>query len=286
MATGSFAVRLSVAAIVLCGAAAGLAVYGLKQRAAAATEGATLALYQAAADGAPLTISGQATAAEGEIQRAFARGRFDPARQVLVPHQLADGRQGYDIWISLLYNNGVTSTGELIVINRGWVAATATTDPAVFQVPTDEVEVQGYWLPLPMEATGDLELANCIDPTWPKTYTKVLPSFADIKCLFNSQQIAQGVVQLTNELGGGLQHDWLEQQSARVQRLRLMSQLSLGGAAAALLGLLAYAVFGRPRKPGAAAPRSASAATAKPQAAEHKPHAPLGKGPLGKLPRS
>lgn len=283
MATGNFVVRLSLAAVVLGGTAAGLAIYGMKQRAAAATEGATLAQYQAAAERSPLTISGQATAAEGEIQRAVARGRFDPARQVLVPHQLADGREGYDVWISLLYSNGFNNnTGELIVVNRGWIAAEATVDPAVFQVPTDEVEVQGFWLPLPMEATGDLELANCIDPTWPKTYTKVLPSFADIKCLYNSQQIAQGVVQLNTDFGSGLQHDWLEQQSARAQRLRLMSRIGFGGAAVAILALLAFAVFGRPRKSSAAPLPPAAAAT--PHAPERHPRAPLGKASIGKPP--
>lgn len=281
MASGKFGGRLLVVAVVLIGAAVALGTYGLDQRQAAAAVAKEMALYQAATGREPLLISGQATAAEGEVDRAQLTGRLDAGRQLLVPRVQRDGRPGYDVWTTLQYSNAGVATGELVVINRGWIAESAKADAATFAVPDGDLQIEGFWTSLPVSSPDDLSLEFCQQPTWPKTLNKAIPSFADAKCLFNSQQIAQGLVLLISELAGELDNDWIGQQQAAVEGTMRKAWVAFGSAAAAIFALLIYALLGR-RRSALPAETPRPAAGTEPGAAPHPDRAHH--SPLGKLP--
>ncbi|HSW14531.1 MAG TPA: SURF1 family cytochrome oxidase biogenesis protein [Solimonas sp.] len=276
--SGRYILQLVLAAVVLLGAAGASVSYGLKQRAAAAVSAGELALYEGAETREPLKITGQTVAAEGEVERALVIGRFDGGRQLLVPRELADGRKGYDVWASLVYNSiALNSSGELVMVNRGWITEEAKADPTSMQLPDGAMEIAGYWVSIPVSDENELARDTCLEPTWPKISTKVDPSFEDIKCLYNSQQIAQGVLLLSSNLGGSQLRDWTAQLAAMQKHQQTMSMLGFGGAGAALLLLVLFAIMSRPR--GGAAP-TATAPTAEAGAHQHDrhhPHAPLGK---------
>lgn len=281
MASGSYGLRLVVVGLVTIGAAAGLSMFGIQQQKLAAAEASDLSLYEAAQTRQSLQLTSRTAAAEGEVERGSVVGRFVPARQLLVPHQLSDGRKGYDLWLALEYTpgtGGMNGAGEFVIVNRGWIDEAARADAARYVVPDAEGNYEGYWISMPLGGENEVSREFCLDPAWPKTLTNPVPSFGDMKCLFNSQQIAQGLMLLTSDLGDGLVRDWVGLRQAAVKRHQMMAYGAFGGAGLAVLLLLLFAILGRP-KAAAPAPAPAPAAAAHGDAGhrEKHPHAPMGK---------
>lgn len=280
--------RVLAVGVVALGAAAGLSWYGLQQQKLATAAANDLTLYEAAETRTALTVNSRTTVADGDVDRGTVVGRLAPARQLLVPHDLADGSKGYDLWMALEYTpgiSGINSAGEFVIVNRGWIAEADVSDPAKFQVPDSESEFAGFWVSVPLASEQEVSREFCLDPAWPKKLAHPHPSLGDMKCLFNSQQIAQGLMLLTTDLGEGVTRDWVGQRRAVLQRYKMMVYGAFGGAGVAVLLWLGFALFGRPRAAPAPAPAAAApAAAATPAEGEaghhpkpHHPHAPLGK---------
>jgi cytochrome oxidase assembly protein ShyY1 len=77
-------------------------------------------------------------------------GRYDASRQLLVPDRLLGGREGFYVLAPL-----VTGTGKDVVVNRGWLPAVGTAQPAIPPPPTGQVTVVG-WAAEPESTTGDV----------------------------------------------------------------------------------------------------------------------------------
>lgn len=272
--------RVLAVGVVALGAAAGLSWYGLQQQKLASAAAGDLALYEAAQTRTPLAVTSRTTVAEGDVDRATVTGRLAPQRQLLVPHDLADGSKGYDLWLALEYNPGISapsSAGEYVIINRGWIPESAVSDPAKFTVPDGESEFTGFWISVPLSGEQEASREFCLDPAWPKKLAMTNPSLGDMKCLFNSQLIAQGLLLLGTDLGDGLNRDWLGQRQATVKRYRTMVYASFGAAVLAVLLWLAFAMLGRKRAAQAAPAPATPAAGEAAHPKGHHPHAPLGK---------
>jgi hypothetical protein len=272
--------RVLALGVVALGVAAGSSWYGLQQQKQAAVAAGDLSLYEAAQGRTPLVLTSNTSALEGEIELGTVSGSLVADRQLLVPRQLADGRKGYDLWLALSYTPGegdASEAGEFVIVNRGWLSEAASADPAKLAVAATETQLAGYWVPLPLASEQEVSREFCLETAWPKTLSNPAPSFGDMKCLFNSQQIAQGLLMLNTDLGDGLDRDWVGQRQAVVKGYRTKSYAGFGGAALAVLLWLGFAVFGR--KGAAPAATSAPAAAAGDAAAgkAQQPHAPLGK---------
>jgi cytochrome oxidase assembly protein ShyY1 len=81
-------------------------------------------------------------------QAVDATGSYDATRQLLVPGRTLDGHAGYYVLAPL-----VTGPGQAIVINRGWLPADGSAQPAVPAPPSGRVTVIG-WAAEPESATG------------------------------------------------------------------------------------------------------------------------------------
>lgn len=275
----SHGLRVVALGVVALGVVAGSSWYGLQQQKQAAAAAADLALYEAAQGRTPLVLTSNTTASDGEVDLGNVSGKLVVDQQLLVPRRLAGNKDGYDLWLALSYTPGegdASEAGEYVIINRGWISAADSRDPAKLGLSAAEAQLSGYWVSLPLASDHEVSREFCLETAWPKTLGSPDPSFGDMKCLFNSQQIAQGLLLLTTDLGDGLDRDWAGQRRALVKGFQTMSYAGFGGAALALLLWLGFAVFGRPK---AAAPAAASAPVAG-EAAPGKaqqPHAPLGK---------
>ncbi len=93
------------------------------------------------ADGVDGTKIGQAVTADGT---------YDAARQLLVPGRSLDGHSGYYLIAPL-----VTTRGQAIVVNRGWLPADGTAEPAIPAPPAGQVTVTG-WAAESESATGSV----------------------------------------------------------------------------------------------------------------------------------
>ncbi|MDM4770111.1 SURF1 family cytochrome oxidase biogenesis protein [Solimonas sp. SE-A11] len=277
----SHGLRVLALGVVALGVAAGSSWFGLQQQKLAAASAADLALYEAAQGRTPLVLTSNTTASDGEVDLGNVSGKLVVDQQLLVPRRLAGGREGFDLWLALSYTPGegdASEAGEFIIINRGWISAADSRDPAKLALSSAEVQLSGYWVSLPLASDHEVSREFCLETSWPKTLASPDPSFGDMKCLFNSQQIAQGLLMLSTDLGDGLDRDWVGQRQAVVKGFQAMSYAGFGGAALVLLLWLLLAILGKakPKAPASAAPLAAAAEggqAAKPQ----NPHAPLGK---------
>jgi cytochrome oxidase assembly protein ShyY1 len=77
-------------------------------------------------------------------------GTYDATRQLLVPGRTLNGRQGYYVLTPL-----VTGTAKDVVVNRGWLPADGTAQPAIPAPPTGRITVVG-WAAEPESTTGDV----------------------------------------------------------------------------------------------------------------------------------
>lgn len=93
------------------------------------------------ADGVDSTKIGQAVTVQGT---------YDSTRQLLVPGRTLDGHPGYYLIAPL-----VTGPGRAIAVNRGWLPAAGTAEPAMPAAPTGRVTVTG-WAAESESATGSV----------------------------------------------------------------------------------------------------------------------------------
>ena len=81
-------------------------------------------------------------------QAVEADGTYDASRQLLVPGRTLNGRSGYYVITPL-----VTGAGQAVVVNRGWLPASGSAQPALPAPPTGRVTVIG-WAAESESATG------------------------------------------------------------------------------------------------------------------------------------
>jgi len=93
-----------------------------------------------------ITASGVDGAKIGQATEAS--GTYDASRQLLVPGRTLNGRTGYYVITPL-----VTGAGQAVVVNRGWLPADGSAQPALPVPPTGRVTVIG-WAAESESATG------------------------------------------------------------------------------------------------------------------------------------
>lgn len=106
------------------------------------------------ADGVDGTKVGQAVTADGT---------YDAARQLLVPGRSLGGHSGYYLIAPL-----VTTRGQAIVVNRGWLAAGGTAEPAIPAPPAGQVTVTG-WAAESESDTGSVNQNGIVQTVAPGT---------------------------------------------------------------------------------------------------------------------
>lgn len=146
---------------------AALAVFvslGFWQLDRAAEKRALAERYQAGAAAAPAAVVTPASLADADDYAAVAaRGRYVPARQILLDAQTHAGRVGYRVWTPL-----ELADGGWILVDRGWVEAPADRRelPGV-AVSADERTVRGLRAPLPRPGLR-VGTRDAGDGTWPR----------------------------------------------------------------------------------------------------------------------
>lgn len=151
-------------------ATAGFAGLGLWQLERARAKGELLAALDRAESGPTVTLPADPGRFEAlAYQRVRLTGRLRGDRQFLLDNRIHQGRPGFDVLVPLVRGNGDT-----VLVDRGWVPATATREPAqpVALKRQGEVEARGLlWLPEPALALGP-----ALAPTgggWPRLVTRV-----------------------------------------------------------------------------------------------------------------
>lgn len=248
--------------IALLGIGAAAASYGLGQWQLAAVSANQLAKFEASATAPVLEIGINSVADPDSIDRSLLKGQLDPQRHTLLRHQLADGRDGYYVWTPLKFISG-NSAGEYTMINRGWVPLAAAQQPLLLSVPDEEVEIEGLWVAVPASAGEGLSLEVCSSGSWPKILDAHQPNYADIKCLVNAQQVAQGLVLLTAPTTAGFEMDWIAEPRALQATQRRQAWLGFLAAALAIGAVPLVWLWRRRAAPAAmsAAPDEAAATT-------------------------
>jgi surfeit locus 1 family protein len=126
------------------------------------------------------------------------RGIYLASRQLLLDGQSHAGVPGYHAWTPLQL-----ATGELLVVDRGWVPQPAPALPA----PVGEVGVTGRWRPLPRAALRLRAAVACPAASFPAVVE--YPSAAELRCLLGAS-VRDGVLQLDPAVPGGFVRDWGE----------------------------------------------------------------------------
>lgn len=102
-------------------------------------------------------------------QRVRVTGRLRGDRQFLLDNRIHDGRVGFDVLVPLVRGNG-----DVILVDRGWVAATSAREPArpIGLRRPGEVEVRGrLWRPGAGLAVGPALAAG--NGGWPRITTRI-----------------------------------------------------------------------------------------------------------------
>ena len=102
-------------------------------------------------------------------QRVRVAGRLRGGRQFLLDNRIHEGRAGFDVLVPLVRGNGDT-----ILVDRGWVPATAGREPARpirLEAPGEVVARGRLWLPSPGVALGPAVSPG--DAGWPRLVTRI-----------------------------------------------------------------------------------------------------------------
>jgi len=112
----------------------------------------------AAAKAAPVPAAdvlraGKAPPTSQRYTRVTAKGRYDPAHEIVVRGRTLDGRVGFEVLTPL-----VLQDGSALLVDRGWVAAGAGARevPAVPAAPSGDVSIVGA-VRLPERSVGRVE---------------------------------------------------------------------------------------------------------------------------------
>ncbi|MFI6324918.1 SURF1 family protein [Nonomuraea sp. NPDC050556] len=110
-------------------------------------------------DAQPVPLADLATPAQpvrqaDRFRTVTAQGTYDPAHALLVRRRPQDGQLGFYVLTPL-----VTTQGQAVLVNRGWVKAGATADtlPEVPAPPSGQVTVTGRLRPSETEATSGIK---------------------------------------------------------------------------------------------------------------------------------
>ena len=103
----------------------------------------------------PLPVDSVITAASGLDgtrvgQTVEATGTYDSAKQLLVPGRVLNGHSGYYVLAPL-----VTNSGGAVLVNRGFIAASGSAEPAIPAAPKGLVTITG-WAAEPESTTGEV----------------------------------------------------------------------------------------------------------------------------------
>lgn len=98
-------------------------------------------------------------------QAVKATGMYDASRQLLVPGRSLNGRTGYDVITPL-----VTGPGQAIAVNRGWLPAAGSAQPAIPAPPPGQVTVTG-WAAESESATGAVNQNGIVQTEAPDATT-------------------------------------------------------------------------------------------------------------------
>ncbi|NGY05077.1 SURF1 family protein [Solimonas terrae] len=160
---------------------------------------ALLDRYQQASVQDAVPITAGHVARENEIERAYVRGRFDTARQLLLDNQSHDGVPGYHVWTPLVQDDGST-----VIVDRGWISHDTAQLPDVLAAPDARVEIHGFWRTPPVPGMR-LKTDNCAALPWPRTVE--YPTLADLQCVYG-QFVAPGILLMDPAESDGYVRDW------------------------------------------------------------------------------
>jgi len=142
------------------------------------TAASPVPVSQVMTPGAPQSAVGDAQ----QWRQVTASGTYDASRQVLVRKRPLDGNNGFWVVTPL-----VTDTGEVLVVNRGWLAASggATSAQAAPAPPTGEVTVTGRVRPsetAPHPQPSDLPSGQItdLDVTLVSTGDRTYPGYVEL----------------------------------------------------------------------------------------------------------
>ena len=83
-------------------------------------------------------------------QTVEATGTYDSTRQLLVPGRVLDGHTGYYVLAPL-----VTSPGQAVLVNRGFIADSGSAEPRIPAAPKGRITITG-WAAEPESTTGEV----------------------------------------------------------------------------------------------------------------------------------
>jgi len=134
------------------------------------------------------------------FRRLRARGTFEAAGQILIENRRQGNRVGFHVITPLR----IRGSGGRVLVNRGWIAATAAGDPVAAPVPEGEMSVTGEaYFPKPPAFVlhGDPEVAKDWGERWPYLTLALYEAAMDTR--------VQPVVMLQNpEDAGGFLRVW------------------------------------------------------------------------------
>jgi cytochrome oxidase assembly protein ShyY1 len=158
-----------------------------------------LADYEAAVAGVPRPLQWPAPPAGRTPAHVRVEGRYLEQGQLLLDNQIRDGRAGVRVWTPLRRDSG-----EIILVDRGWVALPGRDRLPDLAVDTQRRSVSGLWRPLP-EAGFSLGNRLCESPDKPQRVQ--YPSVEEIACRFDAP-LADGLLLLDPEARDGFQRQW------------------------------------------------------------------------------
>lgn len=155
--------------------------------------------FEAAAEGAPEPLDKPAPAADDAPAHVRVAGRFQSDGQLLLDNQIREGRAGVRVWTPLRRDSG-----EIILVDRGWVAAPRRDGLPDITVGTGKRQLSGLWRPLP-QAGFSLGNRLCDKPDTPQRVQ--YPRVEEIACRFDVP-VADGLLLLHPEAPDGFLRQW------------------------------------------------------------------------------
>lgn len=156
-----------------------------------------LAAYQQAQTQPPAALDTKSPAPPEGALRVSVRGQYQPERQLLHDNQTHQKQPGLHVWTPLR-----TDRGELVLVNRGWIALTQTLPDIA--PPLGEVSLTGLWRALPR---AGLRTELPCEPATGFPQRVNYPDAAQLQCLLG-EPVAEGLLLLDPQAGGGYLREW------------------------------------------------------------------------------
>lgn len=126
-------------------------------------------------------------------------GRYLPNRSLLQDSQIHEGKVGYHLWTPL------ETTGGLVLVNRGWLAAVPDRSSLPnFATPLEPQTLRGVWRPLPQPGLY-LGEGDCDRSEWPRVVQ--YPRLNELECLLEAP-VADGLLLLASDQPNGYLREW------------------------------------------------------------------------------